>query len=133
MSGGQAAREGQGARYFAAVAEAEAVHEAFGRVPAQSPIGVRIKYVVAMSRLPERGGRLAARRSAQRAGIVASLERDKAAMTVNYLPVIAYDENGGAPQPRAWRRPQPVNAEGLRAGRGFRVAQTALGGLGPSW
>jgi hypothetical protein len=43
-----------------------------------------------MSRLPEHGGRLAARKSADRAGIVASLERDKAAMTVNYLPVIAY-------------------------------------------
>ncbi|MGA8445841.1 MAG: hypothetical protein WB766_11695 [Roseiarcus sp.] len=83
-------REGEWAKYFAAVAEAEAVDEALARVPAESPIGVRIKYVVAMSRLPERGGRLAARRSAERAGIVASLERDKAAMTVNYLPVIAY-------------------------------------------
>ena len=83
-------REGEWAKYFAAVAEAEAVDEALARVPAESPIGVRIKYVVAMSRLPERGGRLAARRSADRAGIVASLERDKAAMTVTYLPKIAY-------------------------------------------
>ena len=83
-------REGEWAKYFAAVAEAEAVDEALALVPAESPIGVRIKYVVAMSRLPERGGRLAARRSGDRAGLVASLERDKAAMTVTYLPNIAY-------------------------------------------
>ncbi len=83
-------REGEWAKYLAAVAEAEAVDEALARVAAESPIGVRIKYVMAMSRLPEHGGRLAARRSADRAGLVASLERDKAAMTVTYLPKIAY-------------------------------------------
>ena len=83
-------REGEWAKYFAAVAAAEAVDEALALVAAESPIGVRIKYVVAMSRLPEHGGRLAARRSADRAGIVASLEHDKAAMTVTYLPNIAY-------------------------------------------
>jgi hypothetical protein len=77
--------------YELAVAEAEAVDEALALVPAQSPIGVRIKYVVAMSRLPEHGGRLVARRSADRAGLVASLDRDKAEMTVTYLPKIAYD------------------------------------------
>jgi hypothetical protein len=42
-----------------------------------------------MSRLPERGGRLTARQSADRVGLVASLERDKAAITVTYLPKIA--------------------------------------------
>lgn len=84
-------REGEWSKYFAAVAEAEAVDEALALVPAQSPIGVRIKYVVARSRLPEHGGRIAARRSADRAGLVASLDRDKAAMTVTYLPKIAYD------------------------------------------
>jgi hypothetical protein len=84
-------REGEWSKYLAAVAEAEAVDEALALVPAQSPIGVRIKYVVAMSRLSEHGGRLAARRSADRAGLVASLDRDKAAMTVTYLPKIAYD------------------------------------------
>jgi hypothetical protein len=83
-------REGEWAKYFAAVAEAEAVDDAIAAIPAESPIGLRIKYVVAMSRLPERGGRLAARRSADRAGLVASLERDKAAMTVTYLPKMAY-------------------------------------------
>jgi hypothetical protein len=31
------------AKHFAAVAEAEAVDEALARVPAESPIGVRIK------------------------------------------------------------------------------------------
>ena len=79
-----------GRKYFAAVAEAEEVDEALALVPAESPIGVRIKYVAAMCRLPERGGRLAARQSAARAGLVASLERDKAAMTVTYLPKVAY-------------------------------------------
>src|SRR5271170_2569310 len=83
-------REGEWAKYFAAVAEAEEVDEALALVPAESPIGVRIKYVAATSRLPERGGRPAARCSADRAGLVASLERDKAAMTVTYLPKIAY-------------------------------------------
>ena len=56
-------REGEWAKYFAAVAEAEAVDEALALVAAESPIGVRIKYVVAMSRLPERGGRRAGRRT----------------------------------------------------------------------
>ena len=51
-------------------------------VSKSSLIGVRIKHVVAMSRLPERGGRPAARESADRAGLVASLERDKAATFV---------------------------------------------------
>ncbi len=83
-------REGEWAKYFAAVAEAEEVDEALALVPAENPIGLRIKYVVAMSRLPERGGRLAARRSAERAGLVASLERDQAAMMLAYLPKIAY-------------------------------------------
>jgi hypothetical protein len=83
-------REGEWARYFAAVAKAEEIDEALALVPAESPIGVRIKHVVAMSRLPERGGRPAARESADRAGLVASLERDKAAMTLTYLPKIAY-------------------------------------------
>jgi hypothetical protein len=83
-------REGEWSKYFAAVAEAEALDEALALVRAESPIGVRIKYVAAMSRLSEHGGRLAARRSADRAGLVASLERDKAAMTVTYLPKIAY-------------------------------------------
>ena len=79
-----------GRNIFAAVAEAEEVDEALALIPAESPIGVRIKYVAAISRLPERGGRLAARQSADRAGLVASLERDKASMTVTYLPQIAY-------------------------------------------
>src|ERR1700691_6383445 len=70
-------REGEWAKYFAAVAAAEAVDEALALVPAESPIGVRIKYVVAMGRLPERGGRLSAGRSAARAGIVPFLEHDK--------------------------------------------------------
>lgn len=83
-------REGEWAKYFAAVAEAEEVDEALAHVRAENPIGLRIKYVVAMSRLPERGGRIAARRSADRAGLVASLERDQAAMTLTYLPKIAY-------------------------------------------
>jgi hypothetical protein len=83
-------REGELAKYFAAVAEAEEVDEALVLVRAENPIGLRIKYVVAMSRLPERGGRIAARRSAHRAGLVASLERDQAAITVSYLPKIAY-------------------------------------------
>jgi hypothetical protein len=78
-------REGEWSKYFAAVAEAEAIDEKFARVPAESPIGLRIKYVVAMSRLPDRGGRLAARQSADRAGLFASLERDKAALRVVYL------------------------------------------------
>ncbi len=83
-------REGEWAKYFAAVAKAEEVDEALAVVPAESPIGVRIKYVAAMSRLPEHGGRLSARRSAERVGLVASLERDEAALTVDYLPRIAY-------------------------------------------
>jgi hypothetical protein len=83
-------RDGEWARYFAAVAEAEEADEALASIPARSPIGVRIKYVAAMSRLSEHGGRFAARRSADRAGLVASLERDKAAMAVAYLPKIAY-------------------------------------------
>ena len=83
-------REGEWSKYFAAVAEAEAIDEELALVSAESSIGVRIKYVSAMSRLPEHGGRLAARRSADRVGLVASLERDKAAMTVTYLPKIAY-------------------------------------------
>ena len=83
-------REGEWAKYFAAVAQAEEVDEALALVAAESPIGLRIKYVVAMSRFPERGGRLAARRSADRAGLVASLERDKAAMALTYLPEIVY-------------------------------------------
>jgi hypothetical protein len=83
-------REGEWSKYLAAVAEAEEVDEALAVVPAESPIGVRIKYVAAMSRLAEHGGRLSARRSADRVGLVASLERDKAAMTVTYLPKIAY-------------------------------------------
>jgi hypothetical protein len=83
-------REGEWAKYFAAVAEAEEIDEALALVPAESPIGVRLKYVVATSRLAERGGRLAARRSADRAGLVASLERDKAAMILTYLPQVAY-------------------------------------------
>jgi hypothetical protein len=82
-------RDGEWARYFAAVAEAEAADEALARIPAKSPIGVRIKYVAAMSRLSEHGGRFVARHSADRVGLVASLERDKAAMTVTYLPKIA--------------------------------------------
>ena len=83
-------REGEWAKYFAAVAKAEEVDEALALVQAHSPIGVRIKYVAAMSRLAEHGGRLTARRSADRAGLVASLQRDEAAMTVTYLPKIAY-------------------------------------------
>jgi hypothetical protein len=83
-------RAGEWSKYFAAVAEAEEVDEALALVPAESPIGLRIKYVVATSRLPECGGRLAARQSADRAGLVASLERDKTAMTRTYLPEIAY-------------------------------------------
>jgi len=78
-------REGEWSKYFAAVAEAEAIDEKLARVPAESPIGLRIKYVVAMSRLPRRGGRLAARESAERAGLFASLERDEAALRVEYL------------------------------------------------
>jgi hypothetical protein len=83
-------REGERVKYLAAVAEAEEVDEALPLVPAKNPIGLRIKHAAAVSRLPECGGRLAARRSAERAGLVASLDRDQAAMTLAYLPKVAH-------------------------------------------
>jgi len=78
-------REGEWSKYFAAVAEAEAIDDRLARVPAASPIGLQIKSIVATSTLPQRGGRLAARESAERAGLFASLGRDKAVLGVAYL------------------------------------------------
>jgi hypothetical protein len=49
-------REGEWSKYLAAVAEGEAVDEALAAVPAESAIGLRIKYVVAMSRLSRARG-----------------------------------------------------------------------------
>jgi hypothetical protein len=46
-------RQGEWSKYFAAVAEAEAIDEQLARFPAESPIGLRIKYVIAVSRLDQ--------------------------------------------------------------------------------
>jgi hypothetical protein len=84
-------REGEWAKYFAAGRRSRSGRRGArargGREPDRGPDQIRCRDEQAS----EHGGRLAARRSADRAGLVASLERDKAAMTVTYLPTIAYD------------------------------------------